>query len=106
MGSDAAPDLGSSGQEAIMSTMPSSTPGQDIAEAFERIPHRQDAWDYNFKHFQAKHLVADARHTLAKSGIAPGELAPDFELPAVDGSPTRLSALRGKPVLVHFGSFT
>ncbi len=31
-----------------------------------------------------------------------GELAPDFELPAHDGSTVKLSALRGKPVLIDF----
>ena len=36
-----------------------------------------------------------------------GDLAPDFELPAARGDDrTRLSALRGKPVALIFGSFT
>jgi len=34
--------------------------------------------------------------------IQPGEQAPDFELPDQDGSPVRLSALRGQPVVVYF----
>lgn len=33
---------------------------------------------------------------------AVGELAPDFELPADDGSTVRLSALRGRPVVLYF----
>jgi len=32
----------------------------------------------------------------------PGESAPDFELPGVDGTTTRLSSLRGRWVLLHF----
>lgn len=32
----------------------------------------------------------------------PGSLAPDFELPADDGSTVRLSALRGRPVVLYF----
>ena len=34
--------------------------------------------------------------------IEPGEQAPDFELPDQDGEPVRVSALRGKPVVVYF----
>jgi len=34
--------------------------------------------------------------------ITPGELAPDFELKNVNGNPVRLSALRGKPILLAF----
>jgi thioredoxin-dependent peroxiredoxin len=32
----------------------------------------------------------------------PGEQAPDFELPDQDGNPVKLSALRGRPVVVYF----
>ena len=31
-----------------------------------------------------------------------GEPAPDFELPADDGSMLRLSALKGRPVVLYF----
>ncbi len=31
-----------------------------------------------------------------------GTAAPDFELTAIDGAPARLSALRGKPVVLVF----
>lgn len=34
--------------------------------------------------------------------IAPGELAPDFELSDVQGKPVRLSDLRGRPVVLAF----
>ncbi len=36
----------------------------------------------------------------------PGEVAPDFKLPRAGGGTLRLSELRGRPVLLHFGSFT
>ncbi len=62
--------------------------------------------DYNFKHFRAKHLLSDMQATMEKRGISPGALAPDFELPRADGGRLRLSELRGKPTLLHFGSFT
>lgn len=62
--------------------------------------------EYNFEHFRAKHLLSDMQATLEKRGVPPGALAPDFELPRVEGAPLRLSELRGKPTLLHFGSFT
>lgn len=62
--------------------------------------------DYNFEHFRAKHLVRDGKRTVRNQGIRPGELAPDFELPRVGGGTLRLSDLRGRPVLLRFGSFT
>ena len=34
--------------------------------------------------------------------IAPGDLAPDFELADVHGNPVRLSDFRGKPVILAF----
>jgi peroxiredoxin Q/BCP len=34
--------------------------------------------------------------------IQPGEQAPDFELPDHDGTPVRLSELRGRPVVLYF----
>jgi peroxiredoxin len=34
--------------------------------------------------------------------ITPGELAPGFELPDVDGKSVRLIDFRGKPVLLSF----
>jgi peroxiredoxin Q/BCP len=34
--------------------------------------------------------------------LAPGDVAPDFELPDQDGSPVRLSDLRGQKVVVYF----
>ncbi len=34
--------------------------------------------------------------------IETGDTAPDFELPDQDGEPVRLSALRGRPVVLYF----
>ena len=62
--------------------------------------------DYNFEHFRLRHILSDLEGTLEKRGIAPGEEAPDFELPMAHGGTLRLSDLRGKPVLLHFGSVT
>jgi hypothetical protein len=62
--------------------------------------------DYNFQRFRTKHLLSDMQATLEQRGIPPGAVAPEFELPRVDGVAVRLSELRGRPVLLHFGSFT
>lgn len=35
-------------------------------------------------------------------GLEPGQLAPDFELVGLDGTPVRLSEWRGRPLLVNF----
>lgn len=44
----------------------------------------------------------------ARAGnVQPGEMAPDFRLPTLDHqSEVELSSLRGKPVVLVFGSYT
>jgi hypothetical protein len=69
-------------------------------------PWKMDAGEYNFSRFRAKELIADVRHTWGAHGIEPGVPAPTFELPRVGGGTIRLEDLRGKPVLLRFGSFT
>jgi hypothetical protein len=61
---------------------------------------------YNFEHFRTSHLIVDAIRTWRLSGVKPGEWAPDFELDDTNGEPWRLSAHRGRAVLLHFGSPT
>ncbi|MGZ8512991.1 MAG: peroxiredoxin family protein [Candidatus Limnocylindria bacterium] len=58
--------------------------------------------DFNFRHFRMRHMVAE----LLRPGLAPGAEAPDFELRSTDVSRMRLSDLRGRPVLLHFVSYT
>lgn len=61
---------------------------------------------YNYEHFWAKHLFADLWRTARGEGVRPGSQAPDFELETTEDERVRLSELRGKPVLLHFGSAT
>jgi cytochrome oxidase Cu insertion factor (SCO1/SenC/PrrC family) len=62
--------------------------------------------EYNYAHFQTKHFLADLKRSQEGYGVQPGKEAPDFELEDTDGNRVRLSELRGKPVLLHFGSYT
>lgn len=78
----------------------------DAAQRFVTLKDKLSKEEYNFEHFRTQHLLSDAQATIEKRGIQPGEMAPDFELPRVGGGTLRLSDLRGKPVLLHFGSFT
>lgn len=62
--------------------------------------------EYNYEHFWLKHLLADLWRTARGEGVQPGSEAPDFELETTGGERVRLSASRGRPVLLHFGSAT
>lgn len=81
---------------------------ETIPEAVGRA--KNEDWlsgpEYNFEHFRTRHLLLDAKGTLETRGIQPGETAPGFELPIAGGGRLRLSELRDKPVLLHFGSVT
>jgi hypothetical protein len=61
---------------------------------------------YNYPRFTVHQLAHEARVTIGRWGVAPGTEAPDFELPSVQGGTVRLGALRGKPVLMRFVSWT
>ncbi len=78
----------------------------DVTHRFAGLDHKQDLDDYNFEHFRTKHLLNDFKRTSTDRGILPGEVAPDFALPRVGGGALRLSDLRGRPVLLHFGSLS
>ncbi len=78
------------------------------SERFAALPKgRKEPIDsYNFEHFCMKHLLKDGQRTIQYWGVPPGEVAPDFELPRADDGSLRLSDLRGRPVLLHFGSIS
>ncbi|MBW2242077.1 MAG: hypothetical protein JRH01_08820 [Deltaproteobacteria bacterium] len=57
------------------------------------------------KRFRDKEVAWQKLHDVNAPKV--GEFAPDFELPAARGDGrARLSALRGKPVALIFGSYT
>ena len=78
----------------------------DAAQIFATLPDKMTAEEYNYEHFRITHGLRDAQRTVTDAGIQPGEVAPDFTLPDTEGGTVRLSDLRGKPVLLHFGSYT
>ena len=78
----------------------------EITERIAQYPVVEPIDAYNYDHFRAKHLLLDVRRGIENQGVIPGEHAPDFELPRAGGGSLRLSDLRGRPVLLHFGSFT
>jgi len=78
----------------------------NVALRFVDLENKMSLDEYNFEHFRTKHLLSDAKATVEERGLKPGEMAPDFELPRVGGGSLRLSELRGKPVILHFGSFS
>lgn len=85
---------------------PDASPTADVAERFPHLRHRLEPGDYNFDHFRPRHLAYDAKATVLEYGICPGEEAPDFRLPRVGGGEFHLRSHRGRPLLLHFGSFT
>ena len=78
----------------------------EVQQRFAALDESKKSDDYNFEHFRTKILLHDAQRTIEARGISPGEMAPDFELPQTGGGSLRLSELRGKPVILHFGSFS
>jgi hypothetical protein len=62
--------------------------------------------DYNYTHYGRGQIVDELRLVLRWPPVRPGQPAPDFDLPAVGDGRMRLAELRGRPVLVHFGSYT
>ena len=75
-------------------------PEREIAELFATLDNHKTAIAYNFEHFRAKHFVSDVQATVEQRGLRPGQLAPDFELPASDGRVYRLSDSRGREAVV------
>ena len=59
---------------------------------------------YNYESFRKEMVQKDLHFP---GGPEPGQRAPDFDLPTVDGGRFRLSDHHGRqPVLIQFGSIT
>jgi len=78
----------------------------EVASRIDELEARKPPEEYNFEYFTTSILIDDAKRTIFANGICAGEIAPDFELPKVGGGTIRLSDLRGRPVLMHFGSYS
>jgi hypothetical protein len=61
--------------------------------------------DYNYPAFSFEFDEPGIEAWL-RDGPKPGERAPAFELPALDGGTVRLDGLLGQPVVIEFGSYT
>lgn len=70
-----------------------------------RLPGMKQAETYNYQAFDFR---MDGPGVQRWDEDAPdlGDTAPDFELPDVAGTRVRLRDLRGRPVVVEFGSYT
>lgn len=62
--------------------------------------------DYNFEHFERRHVLEDVERTRRRAGIRAGRVAPDFTLPLVADGDFRLSHHRDTPLLLRFASYT
>jgi cytochrome oxidase Cu insertion factor (SCO1/SenC/PrrC family) len=80
--------------------------GTEVEKRFLNLDESEKSDNYNFEHFKTKILLHDVQRTIEARGIEPGAIAPDFELPQVGGDSFRLSDLRGKPTILHFGSYS
>ncbi|MDE2838967.1 MAG: redoxin domain-containing protein [Chloroflexota bacterium] len=85
-----------------------SKAGMSLAEQFSRHPETDEPPDflggpYNLSVWKPKD--AEHRHFQQNAPKA-GEQMPDFTLPVLDGGELTLSSLRGKPVMIEFGSVT
>ncbi len=62
------------------------------------------AEEYNYSAFTRS--TTQGMSTWFRNTVRVGELSPDFTLTALDGTPVRLSDLRGKYVVLEFGAIT
>jgi|ETNmetMinimDraft_16_1059900.scaffolds.fasta_scaffold458067_1 cytochrome oxidase Cu insertion factor (SCO1/SenC/PrrC family) len=58
--------------------------------------------EYNYEIFRRSETGFALFRTVAHAG----DPMPDFTLPSLDGEEVTLSSLRGKPMMIEFGSIT
>jgi len=78
----------------------------DVTQRFNTLEQAESAERYNYGHFRPRLVAGEVVKTVAAQGIAPGEPAPDFELPMVGGGTWRLARHLNPPLLLRFGSFS
>jgi hypothetical protein len=76
-----------------------------LTEQTQVAPPGESADAYNYESFDYASEAAELERWL-RQGPAIGEPAPDFELADLDGNCVRLTDLRGRPVVLEFGSYT
>ena len=79
--------------------------GAMITEQTQLAARGESADAYNYDSFDYGSEAAEFERWLTE-GPRIGDLAPDFELADLDGNSVRLSDLRGRPVVLEFGSYT
>ncbi len=89
-----------------MSTPKRETPDLTSLGSPSPLGSQQQLNEYNYEHFRPKHLLADIWKSIRGEGLQPDAQAPDFEMETTEGDWVRLSELRGRPVVLRFGSFT
>ena len=72
--------------------------------ATETRPEAPPREEYNYPAFVRSSALGMS--AVFRNTVRVGEQAPDFTLTALDGSTMRLSDLRGKYVVLEFGSIT
>ena len=77
--------------------------GPRVASNTKAGPRRED--DYNYAAFSFALAPIGLEHWL-REGPKPGQTAPGFRLETVDGATISLNELRGRPVVLEFGSYT
>jgi len=78
----------------------------DATQRFTELDKTETAERYNSGHFRPRLVAGEVVKTVGATGIAPGERAPDFELPMVGGGTWRLAHHLTPPILLRFGSFS
>src|ERR1051326_8155393 len=76
-----------------------------ITQQSQLAPRDECADAYNYESFDFGSEAAEFERWVTE-GPRIGDPAPDFELADLDGNWLRLSDLRGRPVVLEFGSYT
>lgn len=75
-------------------------------ERLTGLERQQRVNEYNYDRFRSIYFIADLQRASRGDGILPGQEAPDFELVSTESDCVRLSAFRGRPVVLRFVNIT